>query len=453
MKQNRLRWIRQLLWLYFWLLIIEGALRRWVLPGLSNPLLLVREPVALLALWWGWPLLRQKRWQIWLLPLLAIGPLALVLAVSVGHGDLFTALYGSRILLIQLPLTFLFAAVFNRDDVIRFAWVLLWLSVPMAVLIASQSNLPATHWLNVGPGGVGTAVFDGAGGKFRPPGTFTFVSGVSSFFTLGTASLFVVLYGAPIRKRGRIFCAVAGIALVVAIPVSISRALLAGNLMVLTTLLAALALSRTRLVPLISGLAAVAVAISLATMVPAFQDTADAFGARWDAAAGTDRAAVGDVGVAAFQLQNRVLPGFSDPLSSLDDVPLAGYGIGIATNVGAQRLSDELTFLVGEGAWESNLSELGLPLGMAFLLWRVALAFWILRLALRAAMKGNRLPLILTGASFLNVLSGQLGQPTGLGFLVLSSGLTLGACNFEVPQPVRRIHQPPPAVPTQVAQS
>ena len=429
MKQARLRRLRQLLWLYFWLLIFEGALRRWVLPGLSNPLLLVRDPVALLALYWGWPLLRQKRWQIWLLPLLVIGPLALLLAVSVGHGDLFTALYGSRILLIQLPLIFVFAAVFNRDDVIRFAWVLLWLSIPMAVLIASQSNLPATHFLNVGAGGVGTAVFDGSGGKFRPPGTFSFINGVSSFFTLGTASLFLVLYGAPIRQRGRLFCAVAGIALVVAIPVSISRSLLAGNLMVLTASFAALALSRTRLVPLMSGVVAVALAIGLATTVPAFQDTADAFVARWDAAAGTDRAAVGDVGVAAFQLQNRVLPGFTQPLARLDDVPLAGYGIGIGTNVGAQRLSGDLTFLMGEGAWVANLSELGLPLGLSFLLWRLALAFWILRLALRAAVKGNRLPLILTGASFLVVLGGQVSQPTGLGFLVLSAGLTLAACN------------------------
>ena len=34
--------VRQLIWLYFWLLLIEGALRKWVVPQLSNPLLLVR---------------------------------------------------------------------------------------------------------------------------------------------------------------------------------------------------------------------------------------------------------------------------------------------------------------------------------------------------------------------------------------------------------------------------
>ena len=44
-------------------------------------------------------------------------------------------------------------------------------------------------------------------------------------------------------------------------------------------------------------------------------------------------------------------------------------------------------------------------------------------------MRGNRLPLILIGASFLEVLSGQLAQPTGLGFLVVTAGLTLAAFN------------------------
>lgn len=66
--------LRQLFWLYFWLLIFEGALRKWLLPGLSNVLLLVRDPVALLGLMWGWPLLQQRPWRAWLQPLLWITP-------------------------------------------------------------------------------------------------------------------------------------------------------------------------------------------------------------------------------------------------------------------------------------------------------------------------------------------------------------------------------------------
>jgi hypothetical protein len=431
MKRATRRRLRQLLWLYFWLLIFEGALRKWVLPGLSNPLLLVRDPIALLAVWWGWPLLSQRRWQIWVLPLMLFGSLGGLLAVTVGHGDLFTAAYGARVFLLQLPLIFVFAAVFDRRDVLRFAWVLLWLSIPMTLLLATQSGLPDSHVLNVGPGGFGTAAFEGALGRSRPPGTFTFVNGVVSFYSLAAASLFIVLYGNKVRQRGRLFCLLAGIALVVALPVSISRSLLAGYLTVLLAVIATLVIARVRILPLLSGMAAVLIAYGLATTLPAFQDTSAAFLARWEgaaAASGADRQDVGDVGIVANQLQNRVLPGFTQPFSAVKRIPLLGYGIGMGSNVGAQRLGAGTGFLLGEGGWEVSLGELGPALGLPFIFWRVALACWMVKLALRAAKRGNRLPLILVGASFLDVMSGQLSQPTGLGFMVLSGGLTLAAC-------------------------
>jgi hypothetical protein len=182
MNRATLKQVRQLLWIYFILLIFEGALRKWFLPGLSSPLLLVREPFAFFALLYGWPLINKKPWQSWLEPLLLIGWLALFFAIAFGHGDLFVAIYGARTFILQLPLIFLYAAVFNKDDVLKFCWALLLLSIPMCILIVLQSNLPETHILNVAPGGTGTALFDGALGRSRPPGTFSFITGVASFF-------------------------------------------------------------------------------------------------------------------------------------------------------------------------------------------------------------------------------------------------------------------------------
>jgi hypothetical protein len=46
------------------------------------------------------------------------------------------------------------------------------------------------------------------------------------------------------------------------------------------------------------------------------------------------------------------------------------------------------------------------------------------------------LPLILVEAAFLDVLGGKVFQSTGLGFLALSSGLTLAACNSS-PEPAK----------------
>ena len=424
--------IRQLLWLYFWLLILEGALRKWFLPSLSSPLLLVREPVALIALFLGWPLINKKPWKSWLQPLFVIGILGFLFAISFGHGDIFVALYGARTFLLQLPLVFLYPAVFTKNDVIKFAWVMLLLAIPMTVLIVMQSNLPETHILNVAPGGEGTALFDGALGRSRPPGTFSFITGVASFFPLALASLFIVLYSTRLSIISRIFCVFTGIALVVAIPVSISRSLLANYLMVLVALIASLILSKTRIVPLISGLLAICTAVLFATTVPAFQDTSEAFIARWElagAASGSDREEVGDLGVASDQITKRVLPGLLDPLNNIDNVPFFGYGIGMGSNVGAQRLSGDRFFVLGEGGWEVNLGELGYLLGLSFLLWRIGFGIWVTKLSFNAAVRGNQLPLILLGTSLFVLVQGQLSQPTALGFVIFSTGLNLSSLN------------------------
>ena len=39
--------IKKLIWTYFLLLLFEGALRKWFLPGLSQGLLIVRDPVVI----------------------------------------------------------------------------------------------------------------------------------------------------------------------------------------------------------------------------------------------------------------------------------------------------------------------------------------------------------------------------------------------------------------------
>jgi hypothetical protein len=39
--------IVKLIWLYVILLIVEGAFRKWWLPSLANPLLIVRDPVLI----------------------------------------------------------------------------------------------------------------------------------------------------------------------------------------------------------------------------------------------------------------------------------------------------------------------------------------------------------------------------------------------------------------------
>ena len=50
-EQQNIKQVKYLIWVYFYLLIFEGALRKWVLPSLATPLLLVREPIALVLIY------------------------------------------------------------------------------------------------------------------------------------------------------------------------------------------------------------------------------------------------------------------------------------------------------------------------------------------------------------------------------------------------------------------
>jgi hypothetical protein len=423
MTPLKLRRIRQLLWLYFWLVILDGALRKWVLPGLSSQLLLLRDPIALLALWLGQSLLWQPRFRFWLQSLFSIALIAFVLALVVGHGDVITAAFGTRILLIHFPLIFLFAAAFDRAAVLRFAQALVILSIPMTLLIVVQSNLPPTHILNVAPGGEETALFSGALGRFRPPGTFSFINGLVIFYTLAAAALFSRLYGVKQTLADRLLIPVAGISLVVALPVSIARSLLFGYAVVILAVLVALLLSRTRLVPLLAGLFTILLVISIGTAIPTFQDASEAFLSRWNVANENEGGEAGAGGV----FQKRVVSNFTDLLVDQDSVPLLGYGIGMGTNVGSQRLSGKRKFLISEASLEATLGELGPLLGFALVGWRIALGLKLLNIGLRAAIQGNRLPTIFIGASLLQLFIGNTSQPTSLGFLVVSAGLTWAA--------------------------
>jgi hypothetical protein len=417
------RKIQLLLWAYFWLLIFEGALRKWALPGLSTPLLLVREPIAIAALMLGWPYLTRRPWSTWVGFLWILGLIALFLAISVGHRDMPTALFGVRILWFHLPLIFLFAAVFTRDDILIFAKAIALVAIPMAVLIAMQYSLPQSHIVNVAPGGEEGAGFSGALGKFRPPGTFSFTNGLTEFYALAAACVLALVVSGPRPLPKWIWLSSA--ALVVALPVSISRALLFRYVLVVIATFAASALSGRSMKNFLIGGVVLFVVAMAATRLSVVQDSQKAFAARWEMAMEHEADDEGVQGV----LEKRVGGSTVGALATAFDAPILGYGIGLGTNFGATRVAGKRAFLIGEGAWPTTLGELGPILGLALLGFRLALAVALLRRALSQAKRANALPLILGGYALVMIVMGGTAQPTELGFLVLGAGLMLAACN------------------------
>src|SRR5205807_6554312 len=123
--------IRQLIWLYLWLLLIEGALRKWVMPRFSNPLLLIRDPVMLGIYFYAiraqvfpknfWTI---SLWIIGVLSVLAIcgSPIFSILPVA---AMLEVTAYGFRTDFLHLPLIFIMTSVFDEEDVKNIGWWIL----------------------------------------------------------------------------------------------------------------------------------------------------------------------------------------------------------------------------------------------------------------------------------------------------------------------------------------
>src|SRR5436853_5276743 len=117
-QDKTLRSLKVAVWLYFLLIIFEGALRKWVLPGLSNPLLIVRDPIAIyiIVVARAKGLYSFNPYSFWMVLVTSI---AVITAVTMGHGNIYVALFGARIFLIHFPLMFTIGRILDAHDLIQ----------------------------------------------------------------------------------------------------------------------------------------------------------------------------------------------------------------------------------------------------------------------------------------------------------------------------------------------
>ena len=188
------------IWLYFFLWIFEGALRKWILPSLATPLLIVRDPVAIYLIIKAIHL-NVKFSNVYLVGAYVITLLSLIITLTFGHGNLFVGIYGARIMLLHFPLIFIIAAVFTKEDIIKMGYVLLGINLLMTLIVYLQFISPQSAFINIGLGGEGSSGFSGAMGYFRPPGTFSFITGLSSFYIMVSVFVFYFwLSDTPVSK-------------------------------------------------------------------------------------------------------------------------------------------------------------------------------------------------------------------------------------------------------------
>lgn len=417
-KARMIQWLKIGIWAYYFLLIFEGALRKWVAPGLSMQLLIIRDPLALwmVLLCWREGLLPKNGF---LTSMVFITCMGIATTIFLGHGHAMVTLFGARILLFHFPLIFVFASVFTREDVLQMGKMTLMLSLPMTLLIALQFFSPETATVNKAIGGdTDGAGFAGALDYMRPPGTFSFTNGVTLFYNL--AGTFIFYFWLNPKAINRLLLISATLALLASIPLSISRGLFFQ--VVLTLVFTLLAVSRMpkymskMIVALLGG----TIVLALISNTPFFQTAVGAFSARFDTA---NEVEGGLQGV----LIDRYMGGMFGALAQAGEQPFFGYGVGMGTNVGAQLLTGKQAFLISEGEWGRLIGEMGPLPGLAVIFIRVSLAVFIASAAYRKMITGDLLPWILASFGLMNLAQGNWAQPTALGFSVLITGLMISS--------------------------
>ena len=414
---------RKAIWLYVWLLVFEGALRKWILPELSTPLLLVRDPIAIWLTWSGlqrgWIKTGYVKWM------LLVSSLSLFFSILIGHHNLFVGLYGWRIYFFHFPMMFVMSKVLTRDDFLKICRFFLIISIPMTILVVAQFYLPQTHWVNRGIGGDLTGIgFRGALGYFRPPGTFSFTSGYVLFQGIVCSCLFFYLMKRneleeEYKFNNWLFLIIVG-CFVVSIPTSISRTLVFIVVASFSFFILATIISRSQKSSILYSILLVVIVIGAISYLGIASEATNAMNARFE------EASTSEGGVVEGAIIARYFGSFERAFNS--NFPITGYGIGLGTNVGAQIMGTGVSYgFNGEEEWSRILGECGF-LGFIIIGVRVLFSFGVLKDSFRVLKgTGEMAPWLFSAGVLLAIPNGQWAQPTELGMAMMSGVLGLTA--------------------------
>jgi hypothetical protein len=411
---------RRMIWLYFWLLIFEGALRKWI-PPLSVPLLVVRDPLVLLIYLQA---VRCRRFPanaamaVYFLLLTLFILLALVqVTAGIGGGPLVAA-YGLRTDFLHLPLIFVIPQVFSYADVLKLGKWILILSIPMAALMVLQYMSPPDSWINAATAADAKQIAF-VEGKIRPAGTFSFVTGAAHFYILATAFvIYALAEKRAVYSRWLVWAALFSIAIVQ--PISGSRTLVLGCALIAVGAIAFAILNPERAHRIIAMAILIGAAVGALSLTSFFQEAVTTFMTRWDQA----NAATGGV------QRGLVWRFLSTLLDAFDVLPTAGFlgkGLGMGTGAGSTLMTGSSQFLLAESEWPRVVLESGPFLGFSFLAYRVWIAGKTALEAAAGARRQHLLAWLLVWHACPSLVTEQLSQPTNLGFMVLASGLCVAA--------------------------
>ncbi len=302
------------------LLILEGAIRKWIFPG-AQDIVYFGKDLLLLGIYAGFltrdrPGLRPPQLEL-LFGLLGVGALFGVLEVFNPHlPSLLVGVLGFKAYFFYVPLFWVLPAAFSSDaELARFLRRYGLIAIPVGLLAAAQFVSPSSSVLNT-YARAATEVSDittfGTSSRVRVTATFAYITGFTSYLFANVALLLALLGAERWRMRRNLWLFAALGLTLLGMMMSGSRGPIA-VLIVLMPIYGWLAVARERGSGATIGRLVVAV-VFVGGLAAYFG--ADAVAEWRGRASGTT-----DAG-------ERILTPFIAPFSVLDRAGIFGYGIG-----------------------------------------------------------------------------------------------------------------------------
>ena len=418
-------------------MVLEGALRKWVSNSLTLPLVLLRDLLAIYTVWYA---LRTGALSFRRLPaqLLLVWTGVLILW---GFVQLIINQFSPAILVIGLRFWLLYfwfgyaaAVSMTLEDYRRSLWVMLALLILMIPLVVLQQGSPPGAFINTQIDTDVRDIFVVVAGVVRPTGTFSFTLGFTTFLAMGISALFCYRQLSRRSGRARLMFVLAFIALLVGSILSGSRAAVLFYVGLLgVSLLGSLWFSRG--VGKVYATMGVIITVSLmAGAAMLFSGALVATQERFENASQTE------------DLGERIVAMLAGEPETYSQITWLGAGLGKGSNLASYFESGERSFMLAETESARILLEGGV-IGVLFIFLKLAVIVVGMWAAWRAAVRiRSSAPLLvwLTLAIALLTWStiGQLTVNAATGLLFAQALLALRY--LPLAQPARS--QPRPAV-------
>ncbi len=413
------RRIVNLIFLFYLLLIFEGALRKWIFPQYQKIIFFARDPVVLYIYLLAfkhkfWP----KRNQIYsyAIFIMKAGTVVMLIQLFSSTASLISLLYGWRMWFSYIPLAIIIGEALTIEDIKRLMRLTLIIAIPLSLLVTKQIHSPYTAYINkTVDAGVFYSNSGNSGGDItRVTATFSFFHSWQIF--LGSIIAFCLIFWAlPKQERGfRLpLLLIATAATLISFAADITRLPTYLAIIIVAGALCGSMLMRDKKKRL--RIQAISVSLIIGGVLIGGLLFSDADKVR------TSRFNNPNAG-----LSRRVEGMFTGQTRSFWKRSMLGIGLGAGSR-GASLIGGVKG--ASEDEWNNHITEAGTIFGVMYILFRIMLVWWLFRNAVKATrVSNNPMAMILFAFSSPIILIWYLtskGQTHAYGWLLV--GLCIAA--------------------------